>query len=303
MTDRHPDDRWADWVLRRGHADDDEQLRRKIEHLAPIRDRILDGARLTPDDVLLDVGCGDGLVAFGALRRLGPEGRAVFSDISSDLVERCRALAHEMGDTERARFVVAAADDLSPIDDAAVDVVTTRSVLIYVDDKRRAFEEFYRVLRPMGRVSIFEPINNYFPETGEEFWGFRAGPVRDLVEKLWAYEGWRDEDEDDPMMNFTERDLLDDAISAGFRDVTVDLRVEIRPGSWVVDWDRLLDLAPNPNAHTTRELLAEALTREERERFASYMAPLVNSGQGVLRSAFAYLVAKKDPDHAASATR
>jgi ubiquinone/menaquinone biosynthesis C-methylase UbiE len=46
-----------------------------------------------------------------------------------------------------------------------VDAVTTRSVLIYVKDKRRASEEFHRVLKPGGRLSIFEPINSFtYPE-------------------------------------------------------------------------------------------------------------------------------------------
>jgi hypothetical protein len=35
---------------------------------------VLDGAELQPDDTLLD--CGDGLIAFGALDRLGPGGNA-----------------------------------------------------------------------------------------------------------------------------------------------------------------------------------------------------------------------------------
>ena len=37
----------------------------------------------------------------------------------------------------------------------------TRSVLIYVDDKRASFAALHRVLRPGGRVSMFEPINRF----------------------------------------------------------------------------------------------------------------------------------------------
>jgi arsenite methyltransferase len=289
-------DRWAEWVLHRGHSGDLEQLQLKMDHLAPIRGRVLDGAALRPDDVLLDVGCGDGLIAFGALERLGHDGRVVFSDVSDDLLERCRKVASELGETSRVRFVRAAADDLAPIGDASVDVVTTRSVLIYVDDKRRAFEEFFRVIRPGGRVSIFEPINNYFPDVDDEFWGFDARAVADLVAKLSVHDDWDASSDDDPMMNFTERDLLDHAVASGFRSVTVDLVVEVRPGSWVVDWERLLDVAPNPNAPTTRELLERSLTRDERERFISCMRPLVDAGAGTIRSAFAYVVAHKDGD-------
>jgi hypothetical protein len=82
------------------------------------------------------------------------------------------------------------------------------------------------------------------------------------------------------------------ALAPMWSTADVDL-TEVRPGSWVVDWDRLLDLAPNPNAQTTRELLDEALTPQERERFISCMKRLVDSGEGTVKSAFAYLVAKK----------
>jgi ubiquinone/menaquinone biosynthesis C-methylase UbiE len=65
----------------------------------------------------------------------------IFSDISEDLLDVSRELA--AGDI-RAEFVRAAGEDLSPIPDASVDVVTTRSVLIYVADKARAFAGFLR---------------------------------------------------------------------------------------------------------------------------------------------------------------
>jgi arsenite methyltransferase len=68
-------------------------------------------------------------------------------------------------------------------------VVTTRSVLIDAQHKGAAFREFHRVLRPGGRVSIFEPINNCFPDDMDDFSGFDAHPVRDLVEKIWVSEG------------------------------------------------------------------------------------------------------------------
>jgi arsenite methyltransferase len=34
-------------------------------------------------------------------------------------------------------------------------------LLIYVERKQAAFAEFSRVLRPGGRLSIFEPINSF----------------------------------------------------------------------------------------------------------------------------------------------
>jgi methylase of polypeptide subunit release factors len=63
------------------------------EFLYPVRDTVLDRARLRPGETLLDVGTGDGLIAFGALERLGPSGRVIFSDISQDLLDHCRKAA------------------------------------------------------------------------------------------------------------------------------------------------------------------------------------------------------------------
>jgi SAM-dependent methyltransferase len=39
-----------------------------------------------------------------------------------------------------------------------VDVVVTRAVLAYVTEKKTALGEFFRILKPGGRISIAEPI-------------------------------------------------------------------------------------------------------------------------------------------------
>jgi arsenite methyltransferase len=287
-------DKWAAWILHRRDGDDPEQQRKAFEYLVPIRDRVLDNGRIQQGDVLLDVGAGDGLIAFGALDRVGTDGHVIASDISSDLVARTRAIAEELGAELRMSFVEARAEDLSPIDDRSVDIVTTRSVLIYVDEKARAFNEFFRVLRPGGRASLFEPINNYFPDSPDEFWGFDSRPVRDLVEKIYEYEGWvESEYADDPMMNFNTKHLLRHAEAAGFHEIHIQLFVDVEPGSWVVDWERLLNTSPNPNAHTAGEAIRAALSAEEAERFERHIRPLADAGRGVMRSTDAYLVAVK----------
>jgi arsenite methyltransferase len=286
-------DKWANWVLRHRDGTDPEQQEKSLQYLQPIRARVLENARIRHGDVVLDVGAGDGLIGFGAAERVGPEGTVILSDISTDLLAYSRSMAAKLGYEDRVSFVRARAEDLRPIDDGAADVVTVWSVLIYVEDKARAFEEFHRVLKPGGRLSVFEPINGYFPETPDEFWGFDSRSIRDLVAKVFEHEGWTDDAyENDPMMNFSEKDLLRYAEAAGFRETHIELLIDVEPGSWVVDWERLLNASPNPNAHTVREALEGALTADEMNRFERHIRPLADEGRGVKRSAFAYLWAR-----------
>ena len=123
MTGR---DCWAEWLLRRRFGG--EQPERWPEGLIPVREKVLDGAAVDADTVLLDVGAGDGLIAFGALDRGARE--VVFSDVSQDLLDEARSLAEQAGVATRCRFVRAPAEDLGAVADASVDAVTTRSVLI-----------------------------------------------------------------------------------------------------------------------------------------------------------------------------
>lgn len=294
MKAEHGSDKWAAWVLHRRDGDDPAQRQKALEYLIPVRDRVLDNGRIAPGETLLDVGAGDGLIAFGALDRVGPGGHVIASDISAELVERTRSIADELGVGSRMSFVQARAEDLAAVPDASVDVVTTRSVLIYVADKTHAFHEFFRVLRPGGRISLFEPINNYFSDTPDEFWGFDATPVRELVQKILAYEGWEASNySDDPMMNFNTKDLVRCAEEAGFEEIHLQLLVDVASGSWVVDWERLLHTSPNPNAHTVEEAIRGALSPEEAERLERHIRPLVDAGEGVIRSAFAYIASER----------
>ena len=282
-------DKWSEWVLQRSYGGDAEQKERALHFLRPVRDRVLRNARPVDGDVLLDVGTGDGLIGFGAVPLVG-SGHVIFSDISPDLLDACRTAAEQLGILDEVAFLRASADDLSAIEDDSVDAVTTRSVLIYVDDKATAFREFHRVLRPGGRVSVFEPINNYFPWDANDFWGYDATPVRDLVEKIWAHEGWDEaEDHVDPMMNFDEKDLVRHAEDAAFSEVHLELVVDVEPGSWIASWEALLDVAPNPNALTAGESIRGALTPDEAARFEAHLRPLVEEGRATKRSAFAYL--------------
>lgn len=282
-------DCWADWIRRRRTGGDPEYEARMLEELAAVRDRVLDRSELQPGETVLDVGCGNGLIGFGALQR--GAGEVVFADVSGPLLDDCRELASNAGVLERCRFVESPAEQLD-VTDESVDVVTMRSVLIYVKEKARAFAEFHRVLRPAGRISLFEPINRFGMEERSGTWGYELDDdAARLMARLTAL-AKKYQPPGDPMFDFDERDLVAQAEGAGFFPIQLDYVAEIGPIA-PRGWESSQHSSPNPKVPTLAEAMEEALTPDERERLVAALRPAVEEGRGVWRMGSAYLRAVK----------
>jgi arsenite methyltransferase len=287
-------DRWSAWLLDGRHGGDEESLRETLEFLTPIRDRVLENAAIETGDTVLDVGCGDGLVAFGALERVGPAGSVIFSDVSDELLDRCRELAD--GDP-RCSFVRAEATDLSPVAESSVDAVTTRSVLIYVADRLAAFREFRRVLRPGGRVSVFEPINSFAYRGPDDRYGpWDVTAVRDLADRVKAVFREIHDREGNTMHDFEAADMIGWAEEAGFDDVRLDASYELRRPEPYETWDVYERSSANPLVPTLAEAIDSALSPEEAARLRSHLRARAEAGDGVERDATGYLRAEKGAD-------
>jgi demethylmenaquinone methyltransferase/2-methoxy-6-polyprenyl-1,4-benzoquinol methylase len=107
-----------------------------------------------PEDQVLDVACGTGLVAKALVDRWGC--RVVGLDQSAPMLARARAkLAAEPQLAGRVSLVEGQAERL-PFADGEFDHLTFTYLLRYVDDPAATLRELARVVKPGGRVSNLE---------------------------------------------------------------------------------------------------------------------------------------------------
>ena len=98
---------------------------------------------------VLDIGAGTGRLAAYVAEIVGESGRVVAIDPLPLRVDMARARAVRQFEAKVGR-----AEDLSAFRDGSFDAVYLNSVFHWVEDKPRALDEIYRVLRPGGRFAV-----------------------------------------------------------------------------------------------------------------------------------------------------
>jgi ubiquinone/menaquinone biosynthesis C-methylase UbiE len=105
-----------------------------------------------PQDQVLDVACGTGLVALAAAEAVGPQGHVLGADLSDHMLEAARLRAAQRG-LRQLGFARMDAEQLA-LPDGGFDLALCALGLMYVPDPAQALREMRRVLRPGGRVAL-----------------------------------------------------------------------------------------------------------------------------------------------------
>jgi SAM-dependent methyltransferase len=128
-----------------------------------VRDKLVNALALTGGERVLDAGCGRGLALIGAAKKL-TAGKAVgidlwsAKDLSNNNPDATRANAAAEGVADRVEVETGDITKL-PFPDASFDAIISMTVIHNIpsrDGRDQALRELARVLKPGGRMAIFD---------------------------------------------------------------------------------------------------------------------------------------------------
>lgn len=137
-----------------------------------------------PGETVLDLGCGSGKICFILSQVVGPAGRVIGIDMTSEMLDVARrnsSIVAERIGYGNVEFLRGRIQDLA-LDLESLDAVVSNCVLNLVPaaDRPRLFAEIHRVLRPGGRAVISdivsdEPVPHHLQEDAELWSGCISG--------------------------------------------------------------------------------------------------------------------------------
>jgi arsenite methyltransferase len=139
-------------------------------------------AKIKVGDVVIDLGSGAGNDAFVARAVTGANGKVIGVDFTERMIDKARMNAEKLG-YQNVEFRLGDIEKL-PVSANVADVVVSNCVMNLVPDKKKAFAETFRVIKPGGHFSISDIVLvGHLPEGLRKNAEMYAGCISGAIQK------------------------------------------------------------------------------------------------------------------------